>query len=68
LPTRYSAAEVDQAREMDLAFVDMLIARPPIGRIGTPEEVATVLAWLCSDGASFITGAALPIDGGAVSQ
>lgn len=36
----------------------------PIGRMGTPEEVASLAAFLCSDEASFITGAAYPLDGG----
>lgn len=36
----------------------------PIGRLGEPEEVANAVIWLCSDKASFITGHALPIDGG----
>ncbi len=36
----------------------------PMGRIGTPEEVASAVVWLCSDAASFITGHALPVDGG----
>ena len=36
----------------------------PMRRIGTPEEVAFLAAWLCSDQASFITGATVPIDGG----
>lgn len=36
----------------------------PIGRMGTPEEVAAMALYLCSDEASFITGAAFPIDGG----
>ena len=36
----------------------------PIGRMGTPEEVAALVAFLCSDEADFITGAAYPIDGG----
>lgn len=35
-------------------------------RMGQPEEVAAVNLWLCSDGASFITGRALPVDGGAL--
>ena len=33
-------------------------------RIGSPEEVGALAAWLCSDQASFLTGAAIPIDGG----
>lgn len=40
----------------------------PIGRIGRPEEVAELIVWLCSDRASFVTGANVPIDGGYVAQ
>jgi NAD(P)-dependent dehydrogenase (short-subunit alcohol dehydrogenase family) len=36
----------------------------PLGRIGLPEEIAWTAAWLCSEQASFITGAVLPVDGG----
>jgi 2-keto-3-deoxy-L-fuconate dehydrogenase len=41
-----------------------LIARQPIGRLGTPEDVACLVRYLCSQEAEFITGAVLPIDGG----
>lgn len=40
----------------------------PVGRLGTPEEVAELVVFLCSDGASFITGAPLLVDGGYVAQ
>jgi NAD(P)-dependent dehydrogenase (short-subunit alcohol dehydrogenase family) len=41
-----------------------MTARHPIGRAGTCEEVAQAVLWLCSDQASFVTGHALPVDGG----
>lgn len=41
-----------------------VLTRTPMGRIGTPEEVARTIAFLCMDGASYITGQTLPIDGG----
>jgi len=47
---------------------DMISAMHPIGRIGQPEEVAELMVWLCSDRASFVTGAIVPIDGGFVAQ
>ena len=45
-----------------------LVALHPIGRFGVPEEVARTVLFLCSDQASFITGVALPIDGGLVAR
>jgi NAD(P)-dependent dehydrogenase (short-subunit alcohol dehydrogenase family) len=41
-----------------------LSASQPIGRMGTPEEIAALALYLCSPAASFITGADIPIDGG----
>ncbi|HJM61868.1 MAG TPA: glucose 1-dehydrogenase [Alphaproteobacteria bacterium] len=43
-------------------------ANIPLGRVGKPEEVAKVALFLCSDDASFITGVALPIDGGYLAK
>jgi len=43
---------------------EQLSTYQPIGRMGTPEEVAALALYLCSDEASFITGQAYPIDGG----
>ncbi len=40
----------------------------PLGRLGTAEEVAEAVVWLCSDAASFVTGHPLVIDGGSVAQ
>jgi NAD(P)-dependent dehydrogenase (short-subunit alcohol dehydrogenase family) len=36
----------------------------PMGRVGRPEEVASVVLWLCSDAASYLTGQSISIDGG----
>jgi NAD(P)-dependent dehydrogenase (short-subunit alcohol dehydrogenase family) len=48
---------------------DVLLARQqeriPLGRLGTPEEVASVAVFLASDAASYVTGAIVPMDGGA---
>lgn len=47
---------------------DYLANRAPIGRMGEPNEIAQVVVWLCSDESSFITGVALPVDGGWTAQ
>ncbi len=43
---------------------DEAAASQPIGRFGTAEEMAAAVLWLCSPGASFVVGVALPVDGG----
>ncbi len=40
----------------------------PIGRVATPEEIAAIVVWLCSDAASFVTGQVLVADGGFTVQ
>ena len=44
-----------------------ILARIPMGRFGTPEDVAEAVVFLCSDGASYITGQVLTIDGGMIA-
>jgi NAD(P)-dependent dehydrogenase (short-subunit alcohol dehydrogenase family) len=45
-------------------MLQVLSEYQPIGRMGLPEDIAPLALYLCSDEASFITGAAYPIDGG----
>lgn len=47
---------------------ERLASMQPMGRIGTPDEVAEAVVWLCSEAAAFITGIALPIDGGTTAR
>jgi 2-keto-3-deoxy-L-fuconate dehydrogenase len=68
-PARVHTALVDgylksnyPGREQEM--FEQLSAYQPLGRMGTPEEVAQMALYLCSDEASFITGQAFPIDGG----
>jgi NAD(P)-dependent dehydrogenase (short-subunit alcohol dehydrogenase family) len=44
--------------------LEELTARQPLGRLGTPEEVAEAVAYLASDSAGFVTGSVFVIDGG----
>ncbi len=49
-------------------FLDRLAKLEPMGRVAEPEEIASAVVWLSSDGASFMTGHALPVDGGYVAR
>lgn len=59
--------ETEMVRELSARGVidqTRLAGRTPLGRLGTPEEVAGAALYLASDGASYVTGAVLPVDGG----
>ena len=47
--------------ELDMAEA---VRTQPIGRLGTADEIAAAVLWLCSPAASFAVGVALPVDGG----
>jgi NAD(P)-dependent dehydrogenase (short-subunit alcohol dehydrogenase family) len=54
--------------EADAAINAMLVAGHPIGRLGEPQEVAELVAWLSSSRSSFVTGAYYPVDGGYLAR
>jgi NAD(P)-dependent dehydrogenase (short-subunit alcohol dehydrogenase family) len=65
-PTRTGMNEELTATHPEM--VKAMDQKVPMGRIGEPEEVAAAAIWLCSDEASYITGHALPVDGGIVAD
>jgi NAD(P)-dependent dehydrogenase (short-subunit alcohol dehydrogenase family) len=68
LTGRVQEGLVAEARMTGLAEAELLQrmqARIPLGRLGTPEEVARVALFLASGAASYVTGAIVPMDGGA---
>lgn len=53
---------------LESAMIDAVATLHPMGRLGTPEEVANLSLWLNSDDSSFVTGAYYPVDGGYLVQ
>jgi 3-oxoacyl-[acyl-carrier protein] reductase len=56
--------DTDMLASMPQDRRDVLAGQVAVGRIGTPEEVAVAVEFLASEGAGFITGAVVPVDGG----
>ncbi len=58
------ATPLTQALQDDPARAGPILARTPLGRWGQPQDIANVVAFLCTDTASFMTGTIIPVDGG----
>lgn len=58
------ATPLTQALQDDTGRSQAILARTPLGRWGTPQDVAQAVAFLCAPAAAFITGVVLPVDGG----
>lgn len=56
--------DTDMTRELPEAQRDSLTAQIPLGRLGQAEEIAHVVAFLASEGAGYVTGATIPVNGG----
>jgi 3-oxoacyl-[acyl-carrier protein] reductase len=56
----------EMVKAMPEKVIASMVAHTPLGRMGTPEEVANAYVWLASDEAAFVTGAVLSVDGGVV--
>jgi NAD(P)-dependent dehydrogenase (short-subunit alcohol dehydrogenase family) len=58
--TRFTHGDQEAAKQLEQT--------EPVGRLGTPAEIADAVVWLCSDRATFVTGQALAVDGGFVAR
>ncbi|MCY1421056.1 3-oxoacyl-[acyl-carrier-protein] reductase FabG [compost metagenome] len=56
--------DTDMTRELPEAQREALLGQIPLGRLGQAEEIAKVVAFLASDGAAYVTGATVPVNGG----
>jgi NAD(P)-dependent dehydrogenase (short-subunit alcohol dehydrogenase family) len=61
-------AMIDRYTQGSAGVAAQLAAGEPMGRMGTSDEVASAVGWLCAPGAGFMTGAAIPVDGGWTAQ
>jgi NAD(P)-dependent dehydrogenase (short-subunit alcohol dehydrogenase family) len=65
LPTFFGREPGADIEDLKTDFISSMI---PLGRAAQPEEIAGVVAFLASDDASFVTGIAIPVDGGIVAK
>jgi NAD(P)-dependent dehydrogenase (short-subunit alcohol dehydrogenase family) len=59
---------IDRLTRNDKEAIKQFTSLEPIGRFGQAKEIANAVIWMCSDGASFVTGHAMAVDGGFVAQ
>jgi 3-oxoacyl-[acyl-carrier protein] reductase len=59
-----AAVETPMFAQMTKEFIDFMLSKIPMGRFGSPQEIAALITWLCSDEVSFSTGAAFDVSGG----
>ena len=63
-PDAPAVIETEPLKQMEQSTVDLLVSKIPMGRVGQPQEVAALVAWLASDECSFSTGAVYDLSGG----
>ena len=68
LPGWIVTALTDAAREQVPALTERVVSRTPAGRWGQPEDLAGIAVFLASPASDFITGTAIPVDGGYAAQ
>ena len=59
-----AAVETRIFAQMTQAHIDMMKSKIPLGRFGLPQEIAAMVAWLCSEDCSFSTGGVFDLSGG----
>ena len=67
-PAHVPTTSVQKLMDDDPGLEPWVAGLSPSGRMGRPEEIGETVVWLCSDAASFVTGHAMPVDGGWTAQ